>query len=132
MNKEKITNVLVPVSAEKQRQREEHVRTDFWPKFRAFASKLPFAEDIVAAYFCATDSRTPFKVRGTLLAALAYVIMPADFIPDILALVGFTDDIAVLSAAFAMVSQHVTDEHREKARTALDEMGGDAATQSAS
>lgn len=120
MDKSKIESVLLPVPIEQQKSREDTVREEFWPKFRAFAARLPFAEDVAAAYFCATDSKTPFKVRGTLLAALAYFIMPIDLIPDFLAILGFTDDIAVLSAAFALVSQHVTDEHREKARDALE------------
>ncbi len=120
MEKEKIDKVLVPVTVEKQKSREEKVRRDFWPKFRVFASQLPFAEDVAAAYFCATDSKTPLKVRGTLLAALAYFILPTDFVPDILALVGFTDDIAVLTAAFGLVSSHITDEHRKQAREVLE------------
>lgn len=121
MDKSKIDSILQPVPHDKQQDREETVRSEFWPKFRTFASQLPFAEDVAAAYFCATDRNTPLKVRGTLLAALAYFIMPLDLIPDILVFVGFTDDIAVLSATFALVSRHITDEHREKARDALDD-----------
>ena len=86
---------------------------------RSLLPQLPLAEDFAAAYFCATDKSTPMKVRGTLLAALAYFIMPIDLVPDILALVGFTDDIAVLTAALTLVQNHVTDEHREKARDAI-------------
>ncbi len=41
----------------------------------------------------------------TLLAALAYFVLPIDMIPDVFVGIGFSDDIAVLSAAFAMVSQ---------------------------
>ena len=42
----------------------------------------------------------PFRrVRGILLAALAYFVLPFDAIPDLLAVVGFSDDIAVLAAA---------------------------------
>jgi len=120
MEKSKIETVLLPVNVQQQQSREERIREEFWPKFRTFAARLPFAEDVAAAYFCATDAKTPFKVRGTLLAALAYFIMPIDLIPDFLIFIGFTDDIAVLSAAFVLVSQHVTDEHREKARDALE------------
>jgi len=121
MDKPKIDKVLLPVSVEIQQSRQEKVRSEFWPKFKKFAAHIPFSEDLVASYYCATDRQTPFKVRGTLLAALAYFIMPLDFIPDILAMVGISDDIAVLSAAIALVGQHITDEHREKARCALQE-----------
>src|SRR5262245_5382182 len=34
-------------------KREQEVRRDFWAKLRRFASRLPFVEDLVAAYFCA-------------------------------------------------------------------------------
>ena len=69
MEKTKIEQVLLPVAVEKQQNREEKVRREFWPKFRSFAAQLPFAEDVAAAYFCAVDKKTPLKVRGTLLAA---------------------------------------------------------------
>ena len=81
---------------------------------------VPFAEDLAAAYFCATDTRTPLKVRGTLLAALAYFIVPTDMVPDFIAAIGFTDDLAVLTAALTLVQGHVTQEHREKAVSALE------------
>lgn len=119
INNDKIDEVLMPVPTEEQRNREEKVRSEFWPKFRKYAARLPYAEDVAAAYYCATDKATPFKVRGTLLAALAYFIMPIDVVPDILALVGFTDDIAVLMYALKTVNKHVNDDHREQARIAL-------------
>jgi uncharacterized membrane protein YkvA (DUF1232 family) len=55
----------------------------------------------------------------TLIGALAYFILPTDAIPDILALVGFTDDMAVLAAAIAAVGANVTPAHRQAAKTTL-------------
>ncbi len=120
MDDQTIEKILLPVTAEKNSKREEKVRTQFWPKFTKLAAQLPFAEDIAAAWFCAIDSNTPPKVRGTLLAALAYFILPLDMIPDIVAVIGFSDDIAVLSAAIALVSRNITWEHREQAREAIE------------
>ncbi|NKB52308.1 MAG: DUF1232 domain-containing protein [Rhizobiaceae bacterium] len=120
MDKSKIEKLLLPVPLAKSRSREKKVRAQFWPKFRAFAAHIPFAEDLAAAYYCATDKKTPLKVRGTLLAALAYFILPADIVPDFFAVVGFSDDLAVFTAAMTLVQAHVTDEHREKARQAMD------------
>ena len=119
MDESTIGKILLPVPAEKTRAREKKVRAQFWSKLRAFASHIPFSEDLAAAYFCATDKRTPLKVRGTLLAALAYFIMPADMVPDFFAAVGFSDDLAVFTAAMTLVQAHVTDEHREQAEAAL-------------
>lgn len=116
---QQISEILAPVSQEKSRANEAKVRAKFWPKFRAFAAKIPFAEDVAATYYCAIDTNTPVQVRATLFAALAYFILPIDLIPDILALVGMGDDMAVLTVAISMVSGHVTDEHRQKARDAM-------------
>jgi len=119
MQKADIEQAIVPLDGDEGRKQEDRVREDFWPKFRSFAAKLPFAEDVAAAWFCATDSEVPLRVRGTLIAALAYFIMPLDFIPDILAFVGMTDDIAVLSLAISTLGANITEKHREQAREAL-------------
>lgn len=95
------------------------VRDQFWPKMKAVAAKVPFAEDAVAAYYCTLDRDTPLRVRGTLLAALAYFVMPLDFLPDVLPALGFTDDAAVLMMAFQLISSHIKPEHRDAAKAAL-------------
>jgi uncharacterized membrane protein YkvA (DUF1232 family) len=96
------------------------VGREFWPKFRRFAAQLPFAEDLVAAYFCAFDRSTPRRVQVALIGALAYFVLPFDFIPDMLPLIGFTDDAAVLATAIRLVAVHITPQHREAARRVLD------------
>jgi uncharacterized membrane protein YkvA (DUF1232 family) len=95
------------------------LRRAFWPKFRRFAARLPFAEDLVAAYFCAFDRDTPRHVRAALIGALAHFVMPFDFIPDMMPLIGFTDDAAILATAIKLVAAHITPNHRETARSVL-------------
>ena len=95
------------------------VRTGFWPKVAKFAGKLPFAEDLLAAYYCAFDRNTPHQVRVILLGALAYFVMPIDVVPDFLPLFGFADDAAMLAAALKTVSDAIRPEHREAARRKL-------------
>jgi uncharacterized membrane protein YkvA (DUF1232 family) len=100
-------------------QEEARVRREFWPKFRRFAANLPFAEDLLAAYFCAFDRDTPRRVQLILIAALAYFILPFDLIPDMLPVIGFTDDAAVLATAIRLVAAHIGPHHREAARHVL-------------
>jgi uncharacterized membrane protein YkvA (DUF1232 family) len=104
---------------EDDRRREKRVRSRFWSTLRKAARVIPFADDVVAAYFCALDPATPQRVRGILLAALAYFILPLDAVPDFIAGLGFADDATVLLAAISMVSAHITPVHREAARAAL-------------
>ena len=98
---------------------EERVRRGFWTKAKRVAGKLPLAEDLLAAYFCAFDHATPVQVKAALVAALAYFVLPFDVVPDILPLIGYSDDAAVLVTALRMVAGHVRPEHREAARRAL-------------
>jgi uncharacterized membrane protein YkvA (DUF1232 family) len=109
---------------EEEAQREERVRTKFWGTFRKAARYIPFAEDLVAAYYCAFDPATPTKVRAVLIGALAYFVLPFDVIPDFIAGIGFTDDVTVLVAAIATVGAHITPAHRAAAKRALDEKQG--------
>ncbi len=98
---------------------EKTVDDGFWKKMVRVAGKIPFAEEAAAAWYCARDPETPTRVRATLLAALAYFVMPVDFIPDIVAAFGFADDATVLMAAIGIVSSYMKPRHREAARKAL-------------
>jgi len=119
MDDVKFGEILLPGDDDTQSRREETVRKRFWPTFKKAVRQIPFARDVVAAFYCAMDPQTPTRVRGVLLAALAYFVMPVDMIPDVFAVIGFSDDVAVLSAAFAMVSRHLKPKHYEAADRAL-------------
>ena len=95
---------------------------DFMARLKRVAKRIPFAEDLLAAWFCARDPATPRRVRLTLLAALGYFVLPVDAIPDIMPLLGFTDDAAVIAAAIAAVAGSITIEHRERAKKAMAEL----------
>ena len=100
---------------------EARVRRDFWQKLKRVGRHIPFAEDIVAAYFCALDPTTPRRVKVLLFGAMAYFILPFDAVADFLPLLGLADDAAVIAAALAQVAGSITDDHRSKAREALKE-----------
>ena len=102
----------------------ESVRNRFWIKLKQVAAKLPFTEDLLAAYYCAFDRQTPRHVQAALLGAIAYFILPFDFIPDMLPVLGFTDDAAVLATAIRTVAAHITPDHRDAARAALKRLRG--------
>ena len=105
--------------ADRLAEDRESVRRRFWIKLKRVVARLPFAEDLLAAYYCAFDKETPRHVQGALLGAMAYFILPFDFIPDMLPVLGFTDDAAVLATAIRLVASHITEDHRRAARAAL-------------
>jgi uncharacterized membrane protein YkvA (DUF1232 family) len=105
--------------ADRLAEDSDTLRRRFWLKLKQVAAKLPFVEDLLSAYYCAFDKETPRHVQAALLGAIAYFILPFDFIPDILPVLGYTDDAAVLATAVRLVSAHITEDHREAARAAL-------------
>lgn len=120
MKKAEIDEILSSDDAHKNTENEQTIRDKFWLKFRETANRIPFSQDVAAAYYCALDPQTPNKVRGILLAALAYFIMPLDTIPDFLLGFGLTDDLTVLTVAFTAISGNITDAHRAAAKKALE------------
>ena len=106
----------VPLALESNRRR---TKTKFIPKMRKVAGKIPFADDLAASYYCAIDAKTPLKAKAVLYAALAYFVLPADVVPDIVAGMGYTDDATVLATALSVVGAHIKPRHRRAARRLL-------------
>ncbi len=119
MDDVKIGEILLPGEESEQEAKARKVQRRFWPTLKRAMRQVPFSRDLVAAYYCAMDPTTPMRTRGILLGALAYFVLPLDFIPDVLAMVGFSDDIAVLTAAFAAISGQIKEDHYVKADAAL-------------
>lgn len=95
----------------------------FWDKVRNYA-KTAGREVIHKAlllYFVMIDPKTPLTDKGIILAALGYFISPADAIPDLLAAVGYADDLGVLVLALTTASKHITPEIQDKADAKTDE-----------
>jgi uncharacterized membrane protein YkvA (DUF1232 family) len=105
---------------------QEEVRRNFWRKLRQLVSQVPFAEDLLAAHYCAFDRETPGHVKAALVGALAYFVLPMDAVPDVLPVIGFGDDAAVLAAAIKLVTSHITPDHREAARRTLAQLRDEA------
>ena len=105
--------------AERLAKDRESVRRRFWVKFKRVMAQLPFAEDLLAAYYCAFDRDTPMQVKAALLGALAYFVLPFDVIPDMMPLLGFADDAAVMATALRLVASHIKPEHRDAAKRAM-------------
>jgi uncharacterized membrane protein YkvA (DUF1232 family) len=111
--------IPLPVLASTQARHARIVRDGFWKKLLKLAGKVPFTEDLAAAYFCVIDPQTPSRVRGVLLVALAWFVVPASVMPEFLIVAGLTDDAAVLALAVGMVRKHVKERHYVRARAAL-------------
>lgn len=92
----------------------------FWKKVGrvALAAGRPVIEAALTLWYVLQRPDVPVAVKGEIVAALAYFILPLDLIPDALPVVGYTDDLGLLLATVATVSAYVDDEVRTQvART---------------
>ncbi|MES2317765.1 MAG: YkvA family protein [Pseudomonadota bacterium] len=93
----------------------------FWEKVKGGAKVAGKAalEPALKMYYSATDKDTPVWAKSAIYGALGYFISPIDAIPDLLPLVGYTDDLGVLLAAAATVAAYIKAEHVQKAQATL-------------
>lgn len=77
------------------------------------------------------DPRTPLGLKGLLLAALAYVVLPVDLIPDVIPIIGQADDLTVLLLVLDMFIQNappeVRAEHTTRAKNGTADLDKDLA-----
>ena len=66
------------------------------------------------------DQATPHQARLSMMAALTYLLVPTDLIPDFLPVAGFSDDLVALTAVIGLYSKHITPEIRQRAQRRLD------------
>ncbi len=90
----------------------ENIKTGFFSTLKKATGQVPFSEEVVASYYCATDPQTPLKYKAALVSALAYFVLPIDAIPDVIPGVGFTDDWGILAAAITFASKAITEDHQ--------------------
>ena len=78
------------------------------------------ARPALECYEMVVDGATPHQARLTVLAALTYLFVPIDLIPDFIPGAGFSDDLVALSALLALCGTHITEAIKSRAERTLD------------
>ena len=77
------------------------------------------------------DPRTPVGLKGILAAALAYLVLPVDLVPDVIPIIGQADDLTVLLLVLDLFVQNappeVRAEHAARARNGTADLDRDLA-----
>ena len=81
---------------------------------------------VLMLYFLIADKTIPMKVRLAFVAALGYFILPADLVADFLPVIGYTDDIALLTFVIGNATNYISPEIKEKAETMRAAIIGDS------
>lgn len=93
----------------------------FWTKLMAFARRagMKTVYSALLLFYAYKRPETPLWAKNIVIGTLGYLISPIDWLPDLTPIIGFTDDIGVLSFGLVTVAAHINDGVREKARTQL-------------
>ena len=78
---------------------------------------------VLQLYYLLHDEHVPLQHKAYIIGALGYFILPLDFIPEtILAMIGYTDDIAVMGLVLKLVKDSLTPEIKAKVEAKITEL----------
>tara|TARA_Y100001968_G_C19368017_1_gene723616 strand:- start:1027 stop:1392 length:366 start_codon:yes stop_codon:yes gene_type:complete len=80
------------------------------------------AQPAFEAFEMMLDTSTPYQARVSMLAALTYLVMPLDLMPDFIPVAGFSDDLVALTAVISLWQNHMTPEIKNRAHQKLDKL----------
>ena len=99
----------------------------FWKKVERVAKKVGATVllPVFTLYYMLQDDKVSLQHKAYIVGALGYFIMPSDLIPDgILPVIGFTDDIAVMTLVLKLVKDSITPEIKARANARVSEIIG--------
>jgi uncharacterized membrane protein YkvA (DUF1232 family) len=76
----------------------KYIEENLWEKLERVGKKISFAKDILALVNYMRDPYVSWHRKAIVVAALIYFISPIDTIPDIAPLIGYMDDLGVITA----------------------------------
>lgn len=102
------------ISSESQFKKNDtdYNESGFWKVVAKVSPSI--AQTAFELYFVMKEPSTTLSAKATIVAALGYLICPIDPIPDVIPVVGWTDDAGALAIAYHKVKSHVTDEIKNK------------------
>ena len=115
----------LPVKIEDIPSYESHYDDNkFWDKVRNIAKKVgeTVLRPVLTLYYILEDGKISMKNKALIIGALGYFILPIDIIPDFIAVLGYTDDLAVIFILLKQLQECNTPEIQEKVETKISEL----------
>ena len=99
---------------------------------RAFSKAgLDVVSRVLQLYYLAKSPELPAWAKASVFAALGYFVLTPDAVPDLVPVMGFADDLVVLSSALAGLSAHLSPEIRAQVRQKLVQWFGERSAEKA-
>ncbi len=101
---------------------DEYSETGFRDKIKRYAKDIGagLLRQAFRLYFASQSPNVPTWAKAAMYGALAYLVLPTDAVPDLLPMVGYTDDATVMAAALTTVAMHITPEIKQQADDKVD------------
>lgn len=81
----------------------------------------------VNLWYVLQKPEVPATTKALIMGALGYLISPLDFVPDLLPLLGYTDDLVAVTFALIQIQGYIDGEVKEKSRNFLKGIFGEEA-----
>lgn len=127
MNTNRIEDVPFEEVHEVQKYGTYYSDNRFWKKVERVAKKVGATVllPVFTLYYMLQDDKVSLQHKAYIVGALGYFILPIDLIPDgILPIIGFTDDIAVMTLVLKLVKDSITPEIKARANARVAEITG--------
>ncbi len=97
--------------------RTNFVEENLWNKVQRVGKKISFARDIKALYAYMKDPFVSWHRKAIVVMGLIYFISPIDAIPDIAPLIGYLDDLGVITALIKFLGSELVPYYDAKYRS---------------
>ena len=106
---------------EQEKLIDQYSEDSFWEKVKKFGKKagIKVVYTALLLFYCLKDGDVPKWAKTVIIGSLAYFISPVDAIPDLVPVMGFSDDLGSLVAALGIVAMYINDDIKQKAREKL-------------
>lgn len=110
-----------------EKYRDRFSEAKLWNKLKDYARQAGLKTVYMALllFYAYKRSDTPAWAKRVIIGVLGYFISPIDIIPDLTPLIGYTDDIGMLSFGLVTIACYINDEVKGSARTQLSKWFGD-------
>jgi len=88
-------------------EKSKVIEESFWVKLERVGNKITFAKDLKALFSYFRDPYIRWYRKTIVVAALIYFISPFDAIPDMAPLVGYLDDLGVITALLKYLGSEI-------------------------
>lgn len=98
-----------------------------WNKMQSYTRQagLKVVYTALLLFYAYKRSDTPAWAKRIVIGALGYFISPLDMLPDLTPIIGYTDDIGILSFGLVTIAAYINDEVRQNARGKLENWFGE-------